>query len=57
MILANAVLKILAILAVYGALVWTLERRCEARFAPYDGSRQSEPAGRGRARRHAGRVA
>lgn len=57
MILANAVLKILAILAVYGALVWTLERRCEARLAPYDGSRQSEPSGRGRARRHAGRVA
>jgi hypothetical protein len=46
-----AILKVLAILAVYGGLVLALERRTLSRGPLGDGQRQLEPLNKNKARR------
>ena len=56
MIWIIAVVKVLAILATYGGLVWALERRSASRTTPMDATRHGDATSKARTRRH-GRVA
>jgi HAMP domain-containing protein len=56
MIWIIAVVKVLTILAIYGGLVWALERRSASRLNPMDATRHADATSKARARRH-GKVA